>query len=82
MMKTFSPQNSRKENHSVLVCPPKPEPSSVAQLGTIVAAKMMQHPVVVRPQKMKSWYGQNNIAAGLKQTFNFFYSCGVVANMF
>src|SRR5690349_19085732 len=34
MMKTFSPQNSTNDSHSVVVCPPKPEPSSVVQPGT------------------------------------------------
>src|SRR5207245_3625750 len=36
MMKTFNPQNSRNESHSVVVCPAKPDPSSVAQPGMIV----------------------------------------------
>src|SRR5207237_4026661 len=36
MMKTFHPQNSRNESHSVVVCPAKPEPSSAGQPGMIV----------------------------------------------
>jgi hypothetical protein len=34
MMKTFNPQKSRKESHSVVVCPPKPAPRSVGHEGT------------------------------------------------
>src|SRR5713101_1100627 len=36
MMKTFRPQNSRNDSHSVVVCPPKPAPSNVGHAGTIV----------------------------------------------
>src|SRR6476659_3640544 len=32
----FRPQNRRKETHAVVVCPPKPFPSSVDQPGTTV----------------------------------------------
>ncbi len=36
MMKTLSPQNSRNDSHSVVVCPANPAPSSVGQPGITV----------------------------------------------
>ena len=34
MMPMLMPQKSRNDSHSVVVCPPKPAPSRVAQPGT------------------------------------------------
>ena len=36
MMKTFSPQKSRNDTHSVVVCPPAPAPSSMGHPGMTV----------------------------------------------
>jgi hypothetical protein len=37
MIQMFKPQKSRNDSHSVVVCPPKPDPSSVGQAGNSAA---------------------------------------------
>src|SRR5580765_7771707 len=41
MMKTFSPQNSRKETHSVVAWPRNPSPRSDGHSGLIVLKKVL-----------------------------------------
>src|SRR5262247_4348032 len=41
MMKTFSPQKSRNDTHSVVVCPPAPAPSSVGHPGMTVLKNVL-----------------------------------------
>src|SRR5437660_93050 len=41
MMKTFSPQNSRNDSHSVVEWPPNPAPSSAGQPGITVLKNVL-----------------------------------------
>src|SRR5438132_3210466 len=41
MMKTFKPQNSRNDTHSVVVCPANPAPSSAGHPGTMVLKNVL-----------------------------------------